>query len=300
VIDALTRPLILDGAMGTMLPQKHDTSRLCLTQPALVSAVHEAYLEAGADIITTNSFQAHAIAQAESGDAGDVRAINLRAAQLARDAADAWGRRIPAKPRFVAGGIGPIKPAAPDATKAAYREQIRALLDGGVDLLLLETVVDAASARDALAAVHDEFAARGASRPLMVSASLTREGRLLSGETVEDFYALTQSARPFSVGLNCSFGARHLRAFLERLARVAQEYVTCHPSAGLPSEAGAYPDTPSEMAATLADLVASRVVDIAGGCCGTTPAHISAIADALQGGVRTPDGPARPSRGRSS
>ena len=277
------RPALLDGAMGTMLPERHNTSRLCLTHPQLVAAIHAAYLEAGADIITTNSFQAHAVAQARSGCGEDVRALNLRAAQLARDAADASSRRSPGRPRFVAGGVGPITLAAPDVAKAAYREQILALLDGGVDMLLFETIVDADCMRAALAAAEDEFAARGASRPLMLSASLTREGHLLSGETVEEFHALARGARPFSVGLNCSFGARHMRPFLERLSRVAGGYVSCHPSAGLPSESGGYADTPQEMASTLADLVTSRVVDIVGGCCGTTPAHIKAIADALHG-----------------
>jgi 5-methyltetrahydrofolate--homocysteine methyltransferase len=282
LIDALLarRPLILDGAMGTMLPERHDTSRVCLTHPQLVSAVHQAYLEAGADIITTNSFQAHAVEQAVSGFGGDVRALNLRAAELARNAADACSGRSPGQRRFVAGAVGPIKPLAPDATKAAYREQIRGLLEGGVDILLFETIVDAGSVRAALAAVDEEFA-RGVPRPLMLSASLTLEGRLLSGETVEEFYELARRARPFSVGLNCSFGVRHMRPFLERLSRVADEYVTCHPSAGLPSDSGSYPDTPQELAGALADLATSRVVDIVGGCCGTTPAHIKAIADAL-------------------
>jgi len=256
------RVLILDGAMGTMLPRGRASAEA-------VSSLHHAYLDAGADIITTHTFESR----------GHVE--DLHAAALARAAADDWSLRTPDRPRRVAGAIGPIKPVAGLDLRAAYRERIRALLEGGVDLLLLETVVHAGSARAALEAVADASAIAGTRRPLMISASLTREGRLLSGEDVVAFSELARTASPFSVGLNCSCGVRHLVPYVRQLAALADCLVSCHPNAGLPDSSGHHPDRPSEMAAALGALAASGQVHIVGGCCGTTPDHVRAIAAAV-------------------
>jgi 5-methyltetrahydrofolate--homocysteine methyltransferase len=324
------RVLLLDGAMGTMM-QRHNLTEeqargdrfrahawavrgnydlLALTNPAMVSAAHHAYLSAGADIIETNTFSSTGIAQALYGLEPLTYEINVAAARLARVAADGWSQRTPDRPRFVAGAIGPTprrlsdppgvsrppsSTVAFDAVRAAYREQVGGLIDGGVDVLLLETIVDGRNADAATIAIEEEFNARGVELPLMVSAvAANGSGRLLSGETLEAFYRSIRRARPFSVGLNCGPGAHHLRPLLALLSRIVEGYVTCHPSAGLPDAAGRYEEEPAETAALLRDVTASGFVNIVGGCCGTTPDHIRAIGDAVKD---VP--PRRPSGGAS-
>ena len=313
------RILILDGAMGTMVQQhkldeaavrgtrfrdhthllKNNIDLLVLTRPDLISSIHDGYLEAGADIIETNTFGSTSIAQSDFGLDAIVYELNVEAARLARDAADAWTARTPARPRYVAGAIGPTNRTlsiSPDVNnpafrattfadvRKAYREQVRGLLDGGVDLLLLETVFDTLNAKAAIAGIHDEFEARGVEVPLMISATIAdRSGRTLSGQTLDAFYVSIQHARPFSVGLNCAFGARQMRPYMAELSRLAGEYVSCYPNAGLPNAFGEYDELPEQTAALLRDFADTGFVDILGGCCGTTPAHIRAIREAVDG-----------------
>ncbi|HET9363013.1 MAG TPA: homocysteine S-methyltransferase family protein, partial [Vicinamibacterales bacterium] len=256
------RIAILDGAMGTMVQRerldeaavrgarfrdhghslRNNIDLLVLTRPDLISAIHHAYLEAGADIIETNTFSSTSVAQADFGLSSAVHELNVAAARLARDAADAWTARTPERPRFVAGAIGPTNRTlsiSPDVgnpalraetfsgLRRAYREQARALVEGGVDLLLVETVFDTLNAKAAIAAILDEFDARGAALPVMISATITdRSGRTLSGQTLDAFYISIQHLRPFSVGLNCAFGARQMRPYMAELSRVAGEYVS--------------------------------------------------------------------------
>ncbi len=311
------RILMLDGAMGTMVQShkldegsvrgtrfrdhshllKNNIDLLVLTRPDLIASIHHAYLEAGADIIETNSFGSTSIAQSDFGLEAIVYELNVEAARLAREAADVWTARTPARPRYVAGAIGPTNRTlsiSPDVNnpafrattfaqvRKAYREQVRGLIDGGVDLLLLETVFDTLNAKAAIAGIHDEFEARGMEVPLMISATIAdRSGRTLSGQTLDAFYVSIQHAKPFSVGLNCAFGARQMRPYMAELARLAGEYVSCHPNAGLPNAFGEYDELPEQTAALLRDFADSGYVDILGGCCGTTPAHIRAIREAV-------------------
>jgi 5-methyltetrahydrofolate--homocysteine methyltransferase len=313
------RILILDGAMGTMVQQhkldeasvrgtrfrdhthllKNNIDLLVLTRPDLISSIHDAYLEAGADIIETNTFGSTSIAQSDFGLEAIVYELNVEAARLARDAADAWTARTPARPRYVAGAIGPTNRTlsiSPDVNnpafrattfaevRKAYREQVRGLMDGGVELLLLETVFDTLNAKAAIAGIHDEFEARGIEVPLMISATIAdRSGRTLSGQTLDAFYVSIQHARPFSVGLNCAFGARQMRPYMAELSRLAGEYMSCYPNAGLPNAFGEYDELPEQTAALLRDFADTGFVDILGGCCGTTPAHIRAIREAVDG-----------------
>jgi len=313
------RVLLLDGAMGTMvqrerldeaavrgarfqthsLPLKPNIDVLVLTRPDLVSTLHHAYLEAGADIIETNTFASTSIAQADFGLEAVVHELNVVAARLARAAADHWTKQTPDRPRFVAGAMGPTNrtlsispdvsnPAARAETFArlrdAYREQVRGLIDGGVDLLMLETVFDTLNAKAALVAMLEEFEARGRQLPVMISATITdRSGRTLSGQTLDAFYVSIRHAAPFSIGLNCAFGARQMRPHLAELSRLATEYVSCHPNAGLPNAFGEYDERPEETANLLREFVEAGLVNIIGGCCGTTPAHIGAIREAVEG-----------------
>jgi 5-methyltetrahydrofolate--homocysteine methyltransferase len=278
---------------------KNNVDLLVLTRPDLISSIHHAYLEAGADIIETNTFGSTAIAQADFGLEALVYEMNVEAARLAREAADAWISKSPDRPRFVAGAIGPTNRTlsiSPDVNnpayrattfarvRNAYREQARGLIDGGVDCLLLETVFDTLNAKAAIAGIHDEFEARGIELPLMISATIAdRSGRTLSGQTLDAFYVSIQHARPFSVGLNCAFGARQMRPHMAELSRLVDEYVSCHPNAGLPNPFGEYDEAPAETAALLRDFAVSGYADIIGGCCGTTPEHIRAIREALDG-----------------
>jgi 5-methyltetrahydrofolate--homocysteine methyltransferase len=317
------RILILDGAMGTMIQAeklgeadfrgapacglrdhthdlKGDNDLLVLTQPAVVAAIHDAFLEAGADIIETNTFNATRIAQSDYGLEAKVRDINFAAARIARERADAWTAKTPDKPRFVAGALGPTNRTAtisPDVNDpgfrnvafdelvAAYGEAIGGLLDGGADLLLVETVFDTLNAKAALFAIDESFERIGARLPIIVSGTITdASGRTLSGQTTEAFWNSVRHARPLAVGLNCALGAALMRPYIEELSRVADTFISCYPNAGLPnpmSDTG-YDEAPETTAALVADFAANGFVNIVGGCCGTTPAHIRAIAEAVK------------------
>ena len=314
-----TRILVMDGAMGTMIQRhaldeaafrgdrfaghprglKGDNDLLVLTRPDVVSGVHHAYLEAGSDIIETNTFSGTSIAQSDYALESVVYELNVEAARLARDAAADWTERTPDRPRFVAGAIGPtnrtlsISPDVNDATfrattfdamRDAYFEQTRGLVDGGCDLLLVETVFDTLNAKAALVAIRDLFDERGIDLPLMISVTITdRSGRTLSGQTIDAFYVSIAHARPLSVGINCALGARDMRPYLAELADVADCYVSCYPNAGLPNAFGEYDERPDETAALLGEFATSGFVNIVGGCCGTTPDHIRAIGTSVDG-----------------
>jgi 5-methyltetrahydrofolate--homocysteine methyltransferase len=318
-LDALLRRriLVLDGAMGTQLqrlplseedfrgrrfadhprPLKGNFDLLCLTRPEAITEVHRAYLEAGADIIETNSFSANAVSQSDYCLTAVVRELNRAAAALARGAADQAEAADPARPRFVAGVLGPTNRTAslsPDLADpgirnitfrelaAAYAESARGLIEGGADLLLVETVFDTLNAKAALFALEEVFEDTGVRLPVMVSATVVdASGRTLSGQTVEAFWTSIAHARPLSVGLNCSFGPEGLHAPLQALARLAPVYTSLHPNAGLPNELGGYDESPEHMAARLGEYAAQGLLNLAGGCCGTTPGHIRAIAAAL-------------------
>jgi 5-methyltetrahydrofolate--homocysteine methyltransferase len=317
------RILILDGAMGTMIqgrklgeadyrgPQlcglhghgcdlKGDNDLLSITQPDVVRSIHDAFLAAGADIIETNTFNATRVAQADYRLEARVREINLAAARIARERADAWTRKTPDQPRFVAGALGPTNRTAtisPDVNDpgfrnvsfdelvAAYGEAASGLVEGGVDLLLVETVFDTLNAKAALFAIDALFETLGRRLPLIVSGTITdASGRTLSGQTTEAFWNSVRHARPLAVGLNCALGAALMRPYIEEMARVADTFVSCYPNAGLPnpmSETG-YDEAPETTARLLGDYARSGFVNIVGGCCGTTPEHISAIAAAVR------------------
>lgn len=308
------RVLVLDGAMGTMIQQYAPTEKdfrgdrfadaeilqkgnndlLCLTQPHIISSIHEAYLDAGADLIETNSFNATTVSLGDYGMQAYAAEINRAAAQLARAAADKYTALTPDKPRFVAGSIGPTNKTcsmSPDVSDPAYRavtfdtladayrEQITALIEGGVDVLLIETVFDTLNAKAALFAADDAMQACGRQLPVMLSLTLSDAGgRTLSGQTLEAFLASVSHAPIFSVGLNCSFGARDMKPFLQQLAQTAPYYISAYPNAGLPNRFGQYDETPETMAAQVQEFLDGGWVNIIGGCCGTTPAHIAALA----------------------
>ncbi|HEY3884294.1 MAG TPA: homocysteine S-methyltransferase family protein, partial [Vicinamibacterales bacterium] len=261
--------------------------------------IHEEYLAAGADLIETNTFSSTAIAQGDYGLESVVYEMNVEGARLARAACDAWTAKTPDKPRFVAGSIGPtnrtlsISPDVNDpafraitfdALRAAYEEQVRGLIDGGADLLLLETIFDTLNAKAGIVAIENVFAERGVRLPLMISFTITdKSGRTLSGQTVEAFYLSVRHARPFSIGINCALGARDMRPYLADLARIAECHVSSYPNAGLPNAFGEYDEQAAETAALVRDFAESGLVNIVGGCCGTTPDHIAAIAKAVDG-----------------
>jgi 5-methyltetrahydrofolate--homocysteine methyltransferase len=321
-IDALKRTaeeriLILDGAMGTMIQRyklgedeyrgarfkdhpsdlKGNNDLLVLSQPEIIRAIHDAYFEAGADIVETNTFNAQSISQADYGLQSIVHDLNVEAAKLAREAADAWTAKTPEKPRFVAGAIGPTNRTAsisPDVNNPgfrnvsfdelveAYSEQTRALIEGGADTILIETVFDTLNAKAAAFAVEQVFEQVGVSLPIMLSGTITDlSGRNLSGQTAEAFWYSMKHVRPFSVGMNCSFGAEQLRPSVDEIAHVADTLVSVYPNAGLPNEMGEYDETPEQMAALLEGWAKDGLINIVGGCCGTTPDHIRAIADAV-------------------
>jgi len=314
------RILVMDGAMGTQIQQrklseadfrgcfhdhghdlKGDNDLLALTQPEIVRAIHDEYLAAGADIIETNTFSATAIAQADYGMQREVYAINHAAARIARECADAWTARTPDKPRFVAGAMGPTNRTAsisPDVNDpgarnvtydelvATYTEAVEGLAEGGADIILVETIFDTLNAKAALFAVESYFERVGQRLPLIVSGTITdASGRTLSGQTPEAFWNAVRHVEPLAVGLNCALGAALMRPYIEEIARVAPDtFVSCYPNAGLPNpmaETG-YDETPPQTASLLHDFAHSGFVNIVGGCCGTTPAHIRAIADAVQ------------------
>ena len=321
LIDSLLRQriLVLDGAMGTMI-QRHkldevafrgtrfadhsndlngNNDLLTLTQPEVIRGIHHEYLAAGSDIIETNTFSSTAIAQSDYALEGIAYELNVEASRLAKEAAAVWTKQTPDRPRFVAGALGPtnrtlsISPDVNDPTfrastfdemRAAYVDQVRGLVDGGCDLLLVETIFDTLNAKAALVAIHDLFEERGVEVPLMISVTITdRSGRTLSGQTVDAFYASIAHAKPLSVGINCALGARDMRPYLAELAGVADCFVSSYPNAGLPNAFGEYDEQPNQTAALLRDFATGGLVNILGGCCGTTPDHIRAIVRAVDG-----------------
>jgi len=313
------RILVLDGAMGTMIQQcklgepdfrghfhdhghdlKGNNDLLALTQPEVIRAIHNRYLEAGADIIETNTFSATGIAQADYGMQAEVRDINREAARIARECCDAWTARTPDKPRFVAGAMGPTNRTAsisPDVNDpgarnvtydelvATYTEAMEGLVEGGADIIMVETIFDTLNAKAALFAVESYFDRVGQRLPLIVSGTITdASGRTLSGQTPEAFWNAIRHVRPLAVGLNCALGAALMRPYIEELSRVADTFVSCYPNAGLPNpmaETG-YDETPAQTSRLLHDFARSGFVNIVGGCCGTTPEHIHAIAQAVR------------------
>ena len=313
------RILIIDGAMGTMIQghqleeadfrgsrfQDHpgdlkgNNDLLCLTQPQLIRQIHMDYLEAGADIIETNTFNSNAVSLADYQMESLAYELNVAAARLAREAADQMEAALPGKPRFVAGTLGPTTRTtslSPDVNDpgfravtfaqlvTAYAEQARGLMDGGSDLLLIETIFDTLNAKAALFALDRVFEEKGKQLPILISGTITdASGRTLSGQTSEAFWYSVRHAQPLSIGLNCALGAKDMRPYLQEISTVADTYVTAYPNAGLPNQFGEYDQEPDEMADLLAEFAASGLVNIIGGCCGTTPAHIRRIAAAVEG-----------------
>lgn len=305
------RILVLDGAMGTMIQQynlseadfrgerfndipgqlKGNNDMLCLTRPDVIEEIHRKYLEAGADIIETNTFNATSVSMADYHMQPYCREINLAAARLARKVADEFTAKTPGKPRFVAGSVGPTNKTcsmSPDVNNPAfraltfdeladaYREQMEALLEGGVDAILIETIFDTLNAKAAILAAETSMQKLRRKVPLMLSVTVSDvAGRTLSGQTLDAFLASVQHADIFSIGLNCSFGAKQLKPFLEQLARRAPYYISAYPNAGLPNSLGQYDQTPEEMAAEIKEYIDEGLVNIIGGCCGTTEAYIA-------------------------
>ncbi len=314
--EAAKRILITDGAFGTEIQnrklteadyagslglskdQKGNNDILALTRPDVPEAIHRAYFEAGADIAETNTFSANRISQADYGAEHLVCAINLASAQLARRVADEFEAKD-GKPRFVAGAIGPTNKTlslSPDVNDPGYREvdwdfmvdiyheQAAALVEGGADVILIETVFDTLNAKAGIMAVKRLEAELGREVPLMLSMTLTDlSGRNLSGHTVEAFWYAVRHARPVTIGLNCSFGATQLRPHVRSLSQIADTLIMVYPNAGLPNELGAYDETPDETAGFVREWAAAGQVNVLGGCCGSTPAHIAAIAKAAAG-----------------
>jgi 5-methyltetrahydrofolate--homocysteine methyltransferase len=315
---AAERILVLDGAMGTMIQAlrldeqgfrgarfdawnrevRGNNDLLILSRPDAIRAIHLAYFRAGADIVSTNTFSSTRIAQADYGMAEIAYELNLEGANLAKEAAK-QAEAEDGKQRFVAGAIGPTNRTASispdvlnpsfrsvtfDELRIAYTEQVRGLLDGGVDTLLIETIFDTLNAKAAIFAIAEELDARGIDVPVMISGTITdRSGRLLSGQTPEAFWNSVAHAAPLSVGLNCALGAKEMRAHIAELSRVADTLICAYPNAGLPNEFGYYDESPEDMAALIGEFAGSGLVNIAGGCCGTTPDHIRAIAKAVAG-----------------
>lgn len=310
-----TKILVLDGAMGTMIQQhslneadfrgerfsnhthslKGNNDLLSITQPEIIKNIHRAYFEAGADIAETNTFSSTPIAQADYKLEAAVYDLNFQSAKIAREVADEFSKAQPNKPRFVAGSMGPTNRTAsisPDVVdpgfraitfeelRKAYYEQAVALIDGGVDLLLVETVFDTLNAKAALFAIDEVFEERGEDLPVMISGTITdASGRTLTGQTTEAFLISIMHFPLFSVGLNCALGAAQLRPYLKILSENAPFAVSAHPNAGLPNEFGEYEQSPEEMAEQIEDFLKNNFLNIVGGCCGTTPQHIRAIAD---------------------
>ena len=316
---AKERILILDGSWGVLLQGrglteadfrgdrfkdhaialKGDPDLLCLTHPEIISELHDLYFAAGADIGTTNTFTATTISQADYGLEGAVRDMNLAGARLARAAADRWTEKDPAEPRFIAGSMGPLNrmlsmssdvndPGARSVTfdqvYAAYKEQARALNEGGVDLFLIETITDTLNCKAAIKAILDLEDEGLEALPIWISGTITdRSGRTLSGQTVEAFWNSVRHARPFAVGLNCALGAELMRPYIAELARVADTLVAAYPNAGLPNAMGQYDESAETTCGMLSEWAGSGLVNILGGCCGTTPEHIRQVSEAVQG-----------------
>jgi len=306
---------VLDGAMGTMIqrhileeedfrgerfkdhthPLKGNNDLLSLTRPDIIKEIHSLYYEAGADIAETNTFSSTTIAQADYALEDAVYDLNYQSAKIAREVADEFTAREPHKPRFVAGSMGPTNRTAslsPDVNDPgyravtfddlvkAYKQQAEALLDGGADLLLVETVFDTLNAKAAVFAIEEVFEERGKEWPVMVSGTITdASGRTLSGQTTEAFLVSLSHIPLLSIGLNCALGAEQLRPYLQTLSKKAPFHVSAHPNAGLPNEFGEYDQSPEEMASLIDGFLADRFLNIVGGCCGTTPDHIRLIAE---------------------
>tara|TARA_B100001093_G_scaffold112458_1_gene104811 strand:- start:1385 stop:2380 length:996 start_codon:yes stop_codon:yes gene_type:complete len=311
---AKKRILVLDGAMGTMIQQysldeddfrkgwfeNHDSSLkgnndlLSLTRPEIIKEIHAAYFDSGADIVETNTFSGTSIAQLDYGLEEYAYDINFHGAKIAKQVATAFTKKEPHKPRFVAGSIGPTNRTAsisPDVNdpgfrninfeqlSAAYQEQTKALIDGGVDLLLVETVFDTLNAKAALYAINQVFKKLNKKIPVMVSGTITdASGRTLTGQTTEAFLISMSHFQLFSIGLNCALGAKDMQPYLKTLAKKASFFVSAHPNAGLPNEFGEYDETPEMMVDQIEDFLTDGLINIIGGCCGTTPEHINAIA----------------------
>jgi 5-methyltetrahydrofolate--homocysteine methyltransferase len=310
------RILIIDGAMGTMIQRykleeadyrgeqfkdwhtdvKGNNDLLSITKPGIIQEIHELYLAAGADIIETNTFSSTSIAQADYDMQSLAYELNVASAQCARRAADKFTAQNPAKPRFVAGAIGPLNKTlslSPDVNNPGFRavsfdevvesytEQIKGLSDGGVDLLLIETIFDTLNAKAAIFAVKNYFRkANKPELPIMISGTITdASGRTLSGQTLEAFYVSVMHANPLSIGLNCALGASEMRPHIEELSQIAGCYTSAYPNAGLPNAFGEYDEQPAETAHIIEEWAEKGFLNIVGGCCGTTPDHIKHIAD---------------------
>ncbi|WP_296246163.1 homocysteine S-methyltransferase family protein [uncultured Stenotrophomonas sp.] len=324
------RILIIDGAMGTMIQRhrleeddyrgarfsggfdsqhahgagcghdlKGNNDLLLLTRPDVIAGIHSAYLDAGADLLETNTFNATSVSQADYHLEHLVYELNNAGAQIARQCCDAVEATTPDKPRFVIGVLGPTSRTASispdvndpgfrntsfDELRATYREAIDGLIDGGADTLMVETIFDTLNAKAALFAIEEVFDARGGRLPVMISGTITdASGRTLSGQTAEAFYASVSHSQPLSIGFNCALGATDMRPHVETLSQVSSGYVSAHPNAGLPNAFGEYDETPEEMATTLKEFAQSGLLNLVGGCCGTSPDHIRAIAEAVAG-----------------
>ena len=316
---ARERVLVLDGSWGVMIQKrgleeadfrtprfadtpgqlKGNNDILCLTRPDIIADLHDQYYAAGADISETNTFSATTIAQADYQTGEAVRDINLEGARLAREVADRWTEREPHKPRFVAGSMGPLNvmlsmssdvndPGARkvtfDQVYAAYREQVIALHDGGVDLFLIETITDTLNCKAAIKAILDLVDEGYERLPIWISGTITdRSGRTLSGQTVEAFWNSVRHAKPFAVGLNCALGAELMRPHIAEMSRVADTLVAAYPNAGLPNAFGQYDEEPEQTGHSLHEWAEAKMVNIVGGCCGTTPDHIRHVAQAVAG-----------------
>ena len=330
--DLAARILIIDGAMGTMIQQhelheadfrgerfvdgidgQHDygdaapkkgghdlkgnNDLLTLTCPDIIGGVHAAYLEAGADLVETNTFNSTSISQLDYGLEHLARELNEEGARLARACCDDAEAKDPSRLRYVIGVLGPTSRTAslsPDVNDpgfrnidfetlaAAYRDAAHGLIAGGADVLMVETVFDTLNAKAALFAIDDVFAELGLRLPVMVSGTITdKSGRTLSGQTADAFWYSLRHAKPLAIGLNCALGAKDLRAYVDVLSEVADCHISCHPNAGLPNAFGGYDETPADMARMLREFAQSGLLNLVGGCCGTTPAHINAIANAV-------------------
>jgi len=316
---ASKRILIIDGAMGTMIQRhklneehyrgerfadhskdvKGNNDLLVLTQPQVIEEIHGEYLAAGADLIETNTFNAQRISLADYHMEELGYEMNVAAAKLARSAADAWSAKTPDKPRFVAGAVGPTNRTASispkvndpgyrnvsfDELREAYKEQVRGLIDGGADIILIETIFDTLNAKAAGFATLEVFEEKDLELPIMISGTITdRSGRTLSGQTAEAFWYSMRHLKPFSIGLNCALGAELMRPYIAELAHVADVRISAYPNAGLPNAMGEYDESPDEMACKVEPWLADGLINVVGGCCGSTPDHIAHIAKHAKG-----------------
>ena len=265
------RILVMDGAMGTMIPSPQKDS-LNRTSPEWIQSIYRQYLLAGADILKTNTFNSNS-------EPHDFE-LNVAGARLARAALDEFTAANPPRTRFIAGSMGPGRDG--NAPVEAFHEQARGLIEGGVDMLLVETITSIHTAHSALSGIERVFGTIGRELPVMLSITISRDGTLISGESIESFWKAFSNTRIFSVGINCGFGSRNVRPFIKTLSEMATTRVSCHPSAGLPDSFGIYDESPEETAGILSAFAREGLVDIVGGCCGTTPAHTRAIAEAVR------------------